>query len=334
MDEKQRTTGGGAHMKALAGTFIAAAVLAGCASAPAKQASAPAAAVQDFDALQIVRIDTVGPDGQQVRARCGVKNDRGSSEILAPGVAEVLRSARPLEVLCFSQGFRIAMRSLESGGDVIGPAATGAVTTGAVGAVAALPLLAVPVFGPFMYAGAVGGAALLGGAVNAADKHSQGKIYSYPPTVLISMVPENAPAGSALQPAMATRPLTAIEPVPPTAPSALNQAPLAAATPMPLPGQPAAPVRMAAAATTIPLMPISHAVPAFPPEADQAGVKAGTVRAQLAIDGDGNVTAVRIVSATHERVFDRAVNESLGRWKFAPGAPDRKFDAEIEFRRQ
>ena len=144
-------------MNARAGTLIAAAILAGCASEPAKQAAgpAPAAAVQDFDALQIVRIDTIGPEGV-VRARCGVKNDRGSSEILAPGVAEVLRSARPLEVLCFAQGYRIAMRSLQSGGDVLGPAATGAMTGGATRG-AALPLLAVPVFGPFMYARAVGG---------------------------------------------------------------------------------------------------------------------------------------------------------------------------------
>lgn len=320
-------------MQARVGMFIASAILAGCASAPAKQASAPAAAVQDFDALQIVRIETVGPEGQQMRARCGVKNDRGSSEILAPGVAEVLRSARPLEVLCFSQGYRIAMRSLESGGDVLGSAATGAVTGGAVSAVAALPLLAVPVFGPFMYAGAVGGGALLAGAVNAADKHSQGKIYSYPPTVLISMVPESAPAGSSLQPAMSTRPLTAIEPVPQTAPSALTQAPLAIATPMPLPGQPAALPRMPASVAAAPLMPVAHEVPAFPPEAEQAGVKAGMVRAQLAIDGDGNVTAVRIVAATPARVFDRVVNETLARWKFARGAPDRQFDAEIEFRR-
>ena len=90
---------------------------------------------------------------------------------------------------------------------------------------------------------------------------------------------------------------------------------------------------MAASVATAPLMPISHAVPAFPPEAEQAGVKAGKVRAQLAIDSEGNVIAVSIVAATPERVFDRAVNESLARWKFAPGAPDRKFDAEIEFRR-
>ena len=182
-----------AHMDARAGMFVAAAILAGCASAPANKE--PAAAVQDLDALQVVRIETIGPEGQ-VRARCGVKNDRGSSEILAPGVAEVIRSARPLEVLCFSQGYRIAMRSLESTGDVLGSAATGVVAGGAVSAVAALPLLTVPVFGPFMYAGAVGASALLGGAVNAADKHSEGKIYSYPPSVLISMVPESALIGS------------------------------------------------------------------------------------------------------------------------------------------
>jgi TonB family protein len=317
-------------MNARAGVFVAA-ILAGCASAPATKE--PAAAVQDLDALQVVRIETVGPEGQ-VRARCGVKNDRGASEILAPGVAEVIRSARPLEVLCFAQGYRIAMRSLDSTGDVIGSAATGVVAGGAVSAVAALPLLTVPVFGPFMYAGAVGGAALLGGAVNAADKHSQGKIYTYPPSVLISMVPEGALLGSALQPAPGTRPLRAIEPVPPTAPSELTQAPLAIATPMALPrAQPAAPPRAASAFAAAPLMPIEHQVPAFPAEAEQAGVKAGIVRAVLAIDGEGNVTAVRIVEATPERVFDRTVNETLGRWKFASGAPDRQFEAEIEFRR-
>ena len=149
-----------------------AAFLAGCAAAPEK--NAPAVAVQDFDAVQVVRIETVGTGGT-VNARCGVKNDRGSSEILAPGVAEVVRSARPLEILCFAAGYRIAMRSLESSGDVVGPAATGVVTGGAMTAMVAIPLLAVPVFGPLMYMGAVGGGALLGGAVNAADKHSQGR---------------------------------------------------------------------------------------------------------------------------------------------------------------
>jgi TonB family protein len=317
-------------MNARAGMFVAAAILVGCASAPASKE--PAAVVQDLDALQVVRIETVGPEGQ-VRARCGVKNDRGTSEILAPGVAEVIRSARPLEVLCFAQGYRIAMRSLESTGDVIGSAATGVVAGGAVSAVAALPLLTVPVFGPFMYAGAVGATALLGGAVNAADKHSQGKIYSYPPSVLISMVPESALIGSVIQRSPDTRPLIASAPVPQAAPSALTQAPLAIAAPMALPAQPAPAPRLLGADGAAPLMPIAHEVPAFPVEAEQAGVKAGTVRAQLAIDGAGNVTAVRILAANPERVFDRVINDTLARWKFARGAPDRQFDAEIEFRR-
>ena len=311
------------------------AILAGCASAPEKKAAAPA--VQDLDALQIVRIETLGTAGP-VSARCGVKNDRASSEILAPGVAEVIRSARPLEVLCFAQGYRIAMRSLESTGDVIGSAATGVVTGGAVSAVVALPLLAVPVFGPLMYMGAVGGVALLGGAVNAADKHSQGKIYSYPPSAVISMVAENSTAGAAFQVAAHARALTAIEPVAPASPTALTAAPVAPAAPMSPPAALNAPAPVpfrVAAATPVdaPLLPIAHEVPAFPAEAAQAGVSQGSVRAQLGIDADGNVTTVRIVEARPAGTFDRAVTETLARWKFARGAPNRSFDAEIEFRR-
>ena len=308
-----------------------AAILAGCASAPAKKEAA--AAVQDFEAIQVVRIQTLGPDGP-VSARCGVKNDRGSSEILAPGVAEVTRSAKPLEILCFTPGYRIAMRSLESTGDVIGSAATGVVTGGAVSAVAALPLLTVPVFGVLMYAGAVGGAALLGGAVNAADKHSQGKIYSYPPSAMVSMVPEGSLPGSAL-PAHA-RALTAIDPIPaPTQPT-VNAAPVATAAPMTQPAMsapsPPAAFRVASSAS-VPLLPTSHEVPAFPAEAAQAGISAGNVRAVLSIDAEGNVTAVRVVDARPQGVFDRAVRETLARWKFPRGEAGRQFDTEIEFRR-
>ena len=294
--------------------LAAAAIVAGCASQPAgKEATA---AVQDHESLQIVRIETLGPAGT-VSARCGVKNDRGASEILAPGVAEVIRSAKPLEVLCFAPGYRIAMRSLESTGDVIGPAATGLVAGGGIGAVAALPLLTVPVFGPLMYMGVVGGGALLGGAVNAADKHTQGKIYSYPPSAVISMVAENS-FGTA--PAAHARPLFAPEPVPSAAPAVLAAAPVATAAPM-------------AAAALPPLLPIVHEVPQFPAEATQAGVSQGVVRALLSIDAEGHVKAVRIVEARPERVFDRTVNETLMRWKFARGAPDRVFDAQVEFRR-
>ena len=310
-----------------------AAILAACASAPEKKDAAPA--VQDHEALQIVRIETLGPAGP-VSARCGVKNDRGSSEILAPGVAEVIRSARPLEVLCFAQGYRIAMRSLDSAGDVIGSAATGVVTGGAVSAVAALPLLTIPVFGPLMYMGVVGGGALLGGAVNAADKHSGGKIYSYPPSAVISMVAENSTTGASFQVAAHARALTATVPVPSASTPSLAAAPVAMAAPMQAPAAMNAPApvpfRVAASApASAPLLPISHEVPAFPVEV--AGVSQGTVRARLAIDGDGNVTTVQIVEAQPERVFDRAVTETLARWKFPGGSAGRQFDAEIEFRR-
>ncbi len=309
----------------------AAVILAACAAGPEKKEAAPA--VQDFDAVQIVRIDTVGPAGG-VSARCGVKNDRGNSEILAPGVAEVIRSARPLEVLCFAPGYRIAMRSLESTGDVIGPAATGVVTGGAMGAVAALPLLAVPVFGPLMYAGVVGGGALLGGAVNAADKHSKGKIYSYPPSAVIAMVPESAVSSDV---GAAARPLTATEPVPQPTHAAMSAAPIPAMAPMQPALAAAAPppavFKVAAAPSVAPMLPISHEVPAFPPEAAQAGLTEGHVRAQLAIDAEGNVSAVRIVEARPAGYFNRAVTETLSRWKFPAGTAGRQFDAEIEFRR-
>jgi TonB family protein len=296
---------------------IVALALAGCASAPEKKA---AGAVNDPEALQVVRIHTMGIDGP-VAARCGVKNDRGSSEILAPGVAEVIRSAKPLEVLCFAPGYRIAMRSLESAGDVVGPAATGVVAGGAVTAVAALPLLAVPVFGPLMYAGAVGSGALVGGAVNAADKHTQGKIYSYPPSAMITLVPENAPLGSSPQIA-APRPTLAPEAVPVASVQGLNAAPVAAAAPMSLPR------------SGPPLMPIAHEVPAFPQEAAAiTGLFEGRVRARLDIDATGAVTRVQVVEARPEKLFDRAVTETLARWKFPPGLPGRQFETEVEFRR-
>jgi len=57
------------------------------------------------------------------------------------------------------------------------------------------------------------------------------------------------------------------------------------------------------------------------------------VRARLDIDSEGNVTRVLVVEARPERVFDRAVTETLARWRFARGAPNRQFDTEIEFRR-
>jgi protein TonB len=82
-----------------------------------------------------------------------------------------------------------------------------------------------------------------------------------------------------------------------------------------------------------PVVPISHVIPEFPAEAVTAGITEGRVRAQLEIDREGNVRTVRIMEAQPMRVFDRAVSDTLMRWKFARGPDDRRFEAEIEFRR-
>jgi len=328
---------------ALAAILVAGAV-AGCASAPEKK---EAAVVQDPEALQLVKVETVSAAGPLAGARCGVKNDRGGSEIVSPGVAEVIRSSKPLEILCFMQGYRVAIQSLESTGDVVGSAATGAVLGAGVSAVAALPLLTIPIMGPFMYAGAVGGSALLAGTINAADKHAKGKIYSYPPAVLVRMVAydQQVPGAPAFQiAARSARPEEGAQTAAPTAqqplpqPSLMGSAPApalapAAPAPTPVPSMMLASVATPRGAAEPPVVPVSHVIPEFPAEAATAGVSEGRVRAQLEIDGDGNVTTVRIMEAQPMRVFDRAVSETLMRWKFARGSDNRRFEAEIEFRR-
>ncbi len=327
--------------KELATVFVAAAV-AGCASEPAKKD----VVVQDAEALQLVKIETVSAAGPLAGARCGAKNDRGGSEIVSPGVAEVIRSSRPLEILCFMPGYRVAIQSLESTGDVIGPAATGAVVGAGVSAIAALPLLAVPIMGPFMYAGAVGGSALLAGTINAADKHSKGKIYSYPPAILVRMVAydQQAPGAPAFQIAArnvpaeetTTQPTALVAAQPMIRPPAIDLGATAASTavaPAPVQSMMLASVSTPRGAPEPPVVPISHVIPEFPAEAASAGVSEGRVRAQLEIDTEGNVRTVRIMEAQPMRVFDRAVSETLMRWKFARGSDNRRFEAEIKFRR-
>jgi TonB family protein len=320
--------------------LVTTALAAGCESTPARK---DAAVVQDPEAIQLVKIEAISAAGPVAGARCGVKNDKGGSEIVTPGVAEVLRSARPLEILCFLPGYRVAIQSIDSSGDIIGPAATGAVLGGGVSAIVALPLLTIPIMGPFMYAGAVGGSALLGGTINAADKHVKGKIYSYPPALLVTMIAYDTPNAPAFQIA-AARPAVSeaiVQPAPLASPATMQPAapPSAPAVPAaPIVASPPPPAMMLASLGTPrgvepPVVPLSHVIPEFPDAAAKAGVGAGRVRAQLEIDAEGNVAAVRIMEAQPGHVFDNAVTETLAKWKFARGAPDRRFEAEIEFRR-
>jgi TonB family protein len=81
------------------------------------------------------------------------------------------------------------------------------------------------------------------------------------------------------------------------------------------------------------LLPIAHDEPEFPREALARGVSSGTVKARLAIDAGGKVTAVAIVDSRPGRVFDRAVTQALSRWTFPAGDAGRSTEVEIDFKR-
>jgi protein TonB len=105
----------------------------------------------------------------------------------------------------------------------------------------------------------------------------------------------------------------------------------------------AAPVVLAAAApqpspaTKPPIAAALNAIqreqPVFPREAIAAGIEAGNVKARLHVDAGGNVTAVDILSAQPQRVFDRAVRGALQRWQFEPGTGTRTTDVDVAFQR-
>ncbi len=141
------------------------------------------------------------------------------------------------------------------------------------------------------------------------------------------------PAKSAELRAAAPEPRVAVTPPP----AAAQPAP----TPTPAIAVPASNVIASAAPTTRPvpkqetaaaITVISREQPAFPRDAQRAGVESGTVRARLTINAAGEVTNVAILQAQPARVFDRSVQQALGRWKFNAGAEGRTFDTEIGFK--
>lgn len=79
--------------------------------------------------------------------------------------------------------------------------------------------------------------------------------------------------------------------------------------------------------------PVSAPAPAFPAEASAAGHDRGQVRVRLTLDDEGRVARVEILKAEPPRVFDRAVAESLSRWRFEPGPAGRTLETDVVFRR-
>lgn len=69
------------------------------------------------------------------------------------------------------------------------------------------------------------------------------------------------------------------------------------------------------AATRAAVSPISTPQPPYPREALASGVK-GEVVAEISINGAGDVTGVRIISASPRNVFDKTVVSTVRRWKY------------------
>lgn len=132
--------------------------------------------------------------------------------------------------------------------------------------------------------------------------------------------PKRAPRKN--EPAQKAAEQPVAQPVEPP-PASPPPAPVVAATPLPQPAQPA----------SRPLEPISRAPVDFPITAVRQGVSEGRVKARATIDAAGNVLAVEIVNAYPQRLFDRAVVESVSRWKFPPGAERRSYEVDVEFKR-
>lgn len=125
-----------------------------------------------------------------------------------------------------------------------------------------------------------------------------------------------------------------VSPPTPAVASPPSLAPTLVAAPPPVQLAAATPTTLDASAATRAMTPLTREAPEFPREALNAGVQQGTVKARLAIDAAGHVTAVDILDAQPRRVFDRAVMRTLARWTFEPGASGRTTDVEVAFRRE
>jgi periplasmic protein TonB len=92
--------------------------------------------------------------------------------------------------------------------------------------------------------------------------------------------------------------------------------PVVQAPPPPVVQAPPPPVVQAPApAAKAAITPISTPQPPYPREALLAGTK-GEVVAEISINGAGDVTSVRIISASPRNVFDKTVISTVRRWKY------------------
>ncbi|XPV74713.1 MAG: TonB family protein [Desulfovibrio sp.] len=63
--------------------------------------------------------------------------------------------------------------------------------------------------------------------------------------------------------------------------------------------------------------------PRHPQEAKRRGIKS-TITAELYVNAQGHVTAVKIINGKHKEVFENSIRKALLRWRFKPGTKDGK----------
>jgi protein TonB len=76
---------------------------------------------------------------------------------------------------------------------------------------------------------------------------------------------------------------------------------------------------------------ISQPAPTYPPRALDAE-REGVVRLHLSIAPDGSVTRARILSAQPSGWFERAAEDGVKRWRYAPSEFGGTADVDVEFK--
>lgn len=121
--------------------------------ASASLALASGCATITSDEMQPVTVTTKAASGETVeKARCDLKNDRGTWQVDSPGIVSVRRSAEDLMVECKKEG----------------------VTTGLLRAISRA-------------AGGMWGNIIFGGGIGAIIDHSKGTGYNYPDNLPVKM---------------------------------------------------------------------------------------------------------------------------------------------------
>lgn len=77
---------------------------------------------------------------------------------------------------------------------------------------------------------------------------------------------------------------------------------------------------------------LKKVAPEFPDEAARRSISTGTVRAKLAIAGDGKVSNVQVVEAEPKRVFDQAAIEALNQWRFEGTGAQQSHEVRLVFK--